>query len=101
MPISVIIDLIIAAVLALSIYFGWTKGMVRGLLTLAGTVLAIIAASQIGDTASGLIVEQVIRPAAHTAIEQHVIELDPKDFVASPFEEIQHVIDSIENDLVR
>lgn len=101
MPTSIIIDLIIVAVLALSIYLGWTKGIVRGLLTLAGMILAFFIASQIGDIVSGLIVEQVIRPAAHTAIEQRVLELDPNEFISTPIEEIERTIDAIENDLIR
>lgn len=99
MPTSIIIDLIIAAVLALSIYLGWTKGMVRGLLTLAGMILALIVASQISDIASDIIVEQVIRPATLAAIEQHVEELSLGDF--DGIEQIEQIIDSIENDLVR
>lgn len=101
MPTSIIIDLIIAAVLALSIFLGWTKGMVRGLLTLAGTILAFLVAAQIGDAASGLIVDQAIRPATHAAIEQHFIELSPEDLVTSPFVGIEQAIDAIEYDLVR
>lgn len=99
MPTSLIIDLLIAAILALSLYFGWTKGMVRGLLTLAGMILALIVASQISDTASDMIVEQVIRPATLTAIEQHVDELSLDDF--DGIEQIEQIIDTIENDLVR
>lgn len=99
MPTSIIIDLIIAAVLALSIYLGWTKGMVRGLLTLAGMILALIAASQIADAASDLIVERVIRPATLAAIEQHAEELTFESF--DGIGQIEQVIDTIENDLVR
>ena len=99
MPTSIIIDLIIAAVLALSIYLGWTKGMVRGLLTLAGMILALIAASQIADISSDLIVERVIRPATLAAIEQHADELTLESF--DSIGQIEQVIDTIENDLVR
>jgi len=99
LSVSVIIDLLIAAILALSIYLGWTKGMVRGLLTLAGTILALIVASQIADVASDLVVERVIRPATLSAIEQHADELNPESF--DGIEQIEQVIDAIENDLVR
>ena len=101
MQTSIILDLLIVAGIALSIFFGWKNGMVHGLLTLAGMILAIIVASEIGDVASGWIIEEVIRPAAHTAIEQRILELDPKDFFISPLEDLTRVIDAIEFDLVR
>lgn len=99
MPTSILIDLIIAAILALSLYFGWTKGMVRGLLTLAAMVLTLVVASHIADIASDMIVEQVIRPATLAAIEQHADELSLKSFDGT--EQIEQVINTIENDLVR
>ena len=97
----VIIDLLIAPVLALNLFLGWRKGMVRGLLTLAATILAIIAASQIGSIASDFVVEQVIRPATHAAIEQRIIELDLEELTAFPIDAIAQTIEAIENDLVR
>lgn len=101
MTTSIIVDLLIAAVLALCLYLGWTKGMVRGLLTLAGTILAFLVASQIGDIASDLIVEHIVRPATHAVLEQHIIEWDAESLAAAPLEAISQAIDAIENDLVR
>ncbi len=101
MTTSVIVDLLIAAVLALCLYLGWSKGMVRGLLTLAGTILAFLVASQIGDIASDLIVEHIVRPATHAVLEQHIIEWDAESLAAAPLEAISQAIEAIENDLVR
>lgn len=101
MTTSVIVDLLIAAVLALCLYLGWSKGMVRGLLTLAGTILAFLVASQIGDIASDLIVEHLVRPATHAVLEQHIIEWDAESLAAAPLEAISQAIEAIENDLVR
>ena len=101
MTTSVIVDLLIAAVLALCLYLGWSKGMVRGLLTLAGTILAFLVASQIGDIASDLIVEHIVRPATHAVLEQHIIEWDAENLAAAPLEAISQAIEAIENDLVR
>lgn len=98
---SVIVDLMIIAVLALNLYLGWSKGMVRGLLTLAGTTLAFLVASQVADIASGLIVEHIIRPATHAVIEQHIFEWDAEALAAAPLDAITQAIDAIENDLVR
>ncbi|MBR3704607.1 MAG: CvpA family protein [Oscillospiraceae bacterium] len=98
---SIIIDLVIAAILALNLFLGWSKGMVRGLLTLAATVLAIIAASQIGSIVSDLLVEQVIRPATHEVITQHIAQWDVESLSAAPMDAITQAIEAIENDLVR
>lgn len=98
---SIIIDLVIIAVLVLHLILGWSKGMVRGLLTLAVTILSIIAASQISSIASELIIEKVIRPATHTAIQQHINELDVTELATAPLQAIEQSIDSINNDLVR
>ena len=101
MNISVIADLLVIAVLALNLYLGWSKGMVRGLLTLAGTILAFAVASQAADITSGLIVEHIIRPATHAVIEQHIFEWDAESLAAAPLDAIAQAIDAIENDLVR
>lgn len=98
---SVLIDLLIAAVIALSVYRGWKKGMVRSLLALAGTILSIIAATQIANFASELIVNEVIRPATESAIEEHLQELDQDITIVSPVKDLKKLIDSIENELVR
>ena len=99
MPTSIIIDLLIVAVLALSIILGWAKGLVRSLLTLASMILAFFLASQIANFTSDLIIEQVVRPAAHSAIEQYVNELDITSF--GGLIQIEPVLSIIENDLVR
>ncbi len=101
MTTSIITDLLIVAVLGLNLYLGWSKGMVRSLLALAGTVLALLVASQIGDIASGLIVEQILRPATHAVVEQSIIEWNPESLSAAPLEAIAQAIDAIEHDLVR
>ena len=98
---SVIVDLLIVAVLALNIFLGWSKGVVRGLLTLAGTILAFFIATQVADITSGLIVEHIIRPATHTVLEQHIVEWDTESLSAAPFEAISQAIDATENDFVR
>lgn len=101
LPTPLIFDLAIAAVLVISILIGWSQGMMRGILTLAGTLLALTAASQISAIASDLIVEQVIRPATHAAIESRVDEIALQQLFISPLEEMEEIISAIENDLVR
>ena len=101
MSTSIIIDLVIVAVLAISIFLGWTKGLVRSLLTLVGMILALFIASQVGDYAADLIIEQVISPAAHTAVEQYIAELDTESLPTNTFELVEQALSTIENDLVR
>lgn len=96
-----LIDLLIVAVLALSIFLGWTKGIVRGLLTLAAAILAIILAVHIADFATDLLIKEVIRPAAHTAIEEKILQSGQDIVIDSPLKNLENVINSIENDLVR
>jgi len=101
LSVSLVVDLIIVAVLLLSLIVGWAQGMVRSILTLVGTLLALVVAAQIASYASGIIVEQVIRPATYEAITARVEELSLQELFISPLEEMERVIDAIENDLVR
>lgn len=95
------IDLLILTALAVSLYIGWKQGIVRGCLTLIGTILSLIIASQIADFVSSNIVEQMLRPAAHTALADYIQEIRLEDFALSPRDEVYRMIQSIENDLVR
>ena len=101
MSTSIIIDLVIIAVLAISIFLGWSKGLVRSLLTLVGMILALVIASQVGEYAADLIIDQVVSPAAHTAVEQYILELDTESFPTSTFELVEQALSNIDNDLVR
>lgn len=101
MSTAIIIDLVILAVLGFSIFLGWAKGLVRSLLTLVGMILALLVASQVGSYASELIVDRVISPAAHTAVEQYILELDTENLPATTLELVEQAISTIENDLVR
>lgn len=101
MSTAIIFDLAILAVLAFSIFLGWAKGLVRSLLTLVGMILALLIASQVGAYASELLIDQVISPAAHTAVEQYILELDTENFPATTLELVEQAIETIENDLVR
>lgn len=98
---AIVIDLLIAAIVALSVYLGWKKGMVRSLLALAATILAILAASQIADIVTDLAIEKLIRPAAKTAIEDYLQDMAHDIVLDSPVKDLENVIDAIENDLVR
>ena len=101
MSASIVIDLVIVAVLAVSIFLGWSKGLVRSLLTLVGMILALVVASQVGTYASELIVDRVISPTVHTAVEQYILELDTESFPATTLELVEQAISTIEHDLVR
>lgn len=102
MPLSLIADLIIVLVLALSAYIGWKQGIVRGLLTLVGSLLALTLSAQIADVAATTVVDQVIRPVTHTAIEQHAEELLPQmsqELVGR--DAMEQLVGAISNDFIR
>lgn len=96
------IDVIIAAVLALFVVLGWKRGLVRTLAELLAVVLALVFSAQAARAAAPVIVDRALRPATHAAIEQRVNELlrDSTPSV-SPLEELEQVVEAIPNDFVR
>lgn len=98
---SVMIDLLILLTLAVSIWIGWKKGIVRGILTLAGMILALIVASHVADLSAGVIVDQVIRPATHEAVETRIEEMEVEALLQSPLDELGQAIDAIESKFIR
>ena len=87
------IDVIIAAVLALFVVLGWKRGLVRTLAELLAVVLALVFSAQAARAAAPVVVDRVLRPATHAAIEQRVNELlrDSTPSV-SPLEELEQVV---------
>lgn len=101
MTLSIIVDLLIAAVLALSLYLGYKKGIVRGLLALAASIIAIITASVVADYASQFLIEEFVRPAAHEAVEQRMDELGEMNLTIAPREEIEELLLGVDSELIR
>ena len=98
---SVLIDLLILLTLVISTWIGWKKGMVRGVLALLGMILALIIASKTADFAANLIIEQVIRPATHTAVEEQISEIELDSLLLSPLEKLQQALDAIKSEFIR
>lgn len=101
LSVSLLLDLAVLAVLVFSMVIGWNQGMVRGILNLAVTVLALLIATRVGTEVSGIIVEQVIRPATYEVVMERVDELSLSELFISPMEEVEQALDAIENDFVR
>lgn len=97
---SFIADLAIILVLALSSYIGWKQGVVRGVLTLVGSILALTLSAQVADVAAAAVIDQVIRPATHTAIEQHAEELLVSQGLFGR-DAMEQLVGAITNDFVR
>ena len=95
------LDLAILAIMLLSMVTGWKQGMVRGVLTLAATVLSILIAIRVGAVVSAVVVDQVIRPATYEVVMERVDELSLQDLGISPVEEMEQVLEAIENEFVR
>lgn len=75
--------------------------MVRGVLTLAATVLSLLIAIRVGAVVSEVVVDQVIRPATYEVVMERVDELSLQDLGISPVEEMEQVLEAIENEFVR
>lgn len=101
LSISLIFDLAIVLILALSLYMGWKQGVVRGVLTLVGSIIALTLSAQVADFAADTMIAQVVRPATYAAIERHAEELLPSQESYGGFDMIGQLVDAIENDFVR
>ena len=103
MNISVMIDIVIAAVLLISTAVGWSKGLIRSLVGLAAMVLALLLSAQLSRAAAPEVVDRYLRPAAYTAIEERAEELSWED--ATSIEELRwnlgRVLDAIPIGFVR
>ena len=102
LPVSIVMDIAIAAVFVLFAALGWKRGLFRSLAELAAMVLALLLASQIAAAAAPEVIDRVLRPAAHRAIEARVDEMMAESVsAAAPGEELARVVESIPNRFVR
>lgn len=107
MSISVMMDIVIAAVLVLFAVLGWRRGLVRSLAELGVMIAALFLANQIASAAAPVIVDKALRPATHAAIERQVdgmlAEENMKNMVSliTPAEELLRVVDGIPSRFVR
>ena len=95
------IDLAISGILLLSLLMGWNRGVVRSVLSLAAALLALAAAAYIGNTASGILVEKVIRPTVLEPVIERVEEISVQELLLSPLEKMEQVLEAVENEYVR
>lgn len=102
MTVSVIMDIVIAAVFLLCVVLGWRRGLFRSLAELAVVILALVLSCQFADFAAPLVIDRGLRPATHEAISRRVDEMMAEDIAAiSPVEELERVVDAIPNDFIR
>ena len=91
------IDLAIAAVVALLAVLGWRRGLFRSLAELAAMVLALVIAAQAANMAAPVVVDRFLRPAAYEAIEARLEEMDLGGGLdGSPWERAQELLESTE-----
>lgn len=104
MNISVMIDIAIAAVLAVCAALGWRRGLIRSLLGLATVAVAVILSTQIAKAAAPKLIDQYLRPATYAAIEQRAEEIS-REAEASTLEELrwnlERVLDAIPSGFIR
>jgi len=102
LPISVIIDAVIAAALLIFILLGRSRGLFRSLMGLVAVIAALVIAGKAADFGTEIVVERILRPAAAEAMEQKVDEMVREEVITvSPLKEMEKVVDAIPNDFVR
>ena len=102
MSISVMIDLVIAAVLLVCAALGWKRGLIRSLAELAVMIVALFLANQIANAAAPVVVDTALRPATYAAIEQRVDQMMAENVPSvSPVQELERVVEAIPNSFVR
>ena len=96
------IDLAIAAVVALLAVLGWRRGLFRSLAELAAMVLALVIAAQAANMAAPVVVDRFLRPAAYEAIEARLEEIDQGGGLdGSPWEGAQELLEAIPSQFIR
>ena len=96
------IDLAIAAVVALLAVLGWRRGLFRSLAELAAMVLALVIAAQAANMAAPVVVDRFLRPAAYEAIEARLEEMDLGGGLdGSPWEGAQELLEAIPSQFIR
>ena len=65
---GIIVDIVIVAIIALSAYLAYKKGLIGTLFSLLGTVIAIVLAVNLCGTVSGFIDTKYVNPAVKTSI---------------------------------
>lgn len=102
MNISVMMDCAIAAVVLLCAALGWRRGLLRSLAELAVMIAALVLANQIANGIAPIIVDRALRPAAYSALEARLDELDTGGMLsASPMQGAKELVEAIPNEFVR
>ena len=104
MNISVMMDVVIAAVLIIFAAAGWRNGLIRSLVGLAAMILAVVLSAQLSRAAAPELVDRYLRPATYAAIEERAAELSAGAEVSSMEElrqNLYQVLEAIPNDFIR
>ena len=93
LPPSVIIDIVIAGVLALCVFMGMKRGFFRSLMSLVIVIAALVMAAKAADFGTAFVIDAFLRPAATMAMEQRVDEMMEESVsTTSPLEEMERVV---------
>ena len=104
MNISVMMDVVIAAVLIIFAAAGWKNGLIRSLVGLAAMILAVVLSAQLSRAAAPELVDRYLRPATYAAIEERAEELSAGAEVSSMEDlrqNLYQVLEAIPNDFIR
>ena len=104
MNISVMMDVVIAAVLIIFAAAGWKNGLIRSLVGLAAMILAVVLSAQLSRAVAPELVDRYLRPATYAAIEERAEELSAGAEVSSMEDlrqNLYQVLEAIPNDFIR
>lgn len=102
MPIPVIIDLVIAAVLGYCVVTGVRRGLFRSLMGVAVVAAALFIAASVARRGADIVVEDYLRPVTMAAVEEQVDQMLLENAgLLTPLEEMEQMVEAIPNGVVR
>lgn len=102
MPVSVIIDLVIAAVILYCVVTGARRGLFRSLMGVVVVAAALFVSTSIAQRGTDMVIDGYLRPATMAAVEAQVDQLLLENAgLISPLEEMEQMVEAIPNALVR
>lgn len=102
MPIPVIIDLVIAAVLGYCVVTGVRRGLFRSLMGVAVVAAALFIAASAARRGADIVVEDYLRPVTMAAVEEQVDQMLLENAgLLTPLEEMERMVEAIPNGVVR
>lgn len=76
---NIILDLLVVAILAFTIFLGFRKGFVKSLMGLASGILALVIAFVFTPTLAAVVDRSFVRPAVVSVVEEQIVSVLPDE----------------------